>query len=225
MYCTSIIVIKNTVLHKSVGEPRVGEGPRRFHLEGEVTRINGRGNTIMWEAGQVIGTLRPGAAGLPRHPRHAGLLADFASLGLGGSRGPGSGRARGPRSWRAGTWRLGMGSGLRPGMRGRSWRVWGRSSIIPMISNNITLRGRTLILTHLHVVLLPLHVELLVGAAVVVDLSDAVHAVHEVLLFVLYLEQSGDFVKSFVLCFWHFFVGEHPEYGEKNTERQERIIF
>lgn len=62
------------------------------------------------------------------------------------------------------------------------------------------------------------------GAAVVVDLSDIVDAVNEVLLFVLDFEERCDFIESFVLGFWHFFVGEHPEDCEENTERQEGII-
>ena len=45
------------------------------------------------------------------------------------------------------------------------------------------------------------------------------------LLFVLDFEKGCDFIKSFVFCLWHFFVGEHPEDREENTERQERIIF
>ena len=143
MYYISIIVIKNTVLHNSVGIPRVREGPLWLHLEREITRIDGRGDTIMGEAGEVVRTLRSRATRLARHPWHSWLLADFAGLGLGGSRGPWPGGARGPRSWRTGTWRLGMRARLRPRMRGRSWRVWCWASVIPVISHNITLGGRT----------------------------------------------------------------------------------
>ena len=68
MYYISIIVIKNTVLHNSVGIPRVREGPLWLHLEWEITRIDGRGDTIMGEAGEVVRTLRPRATRLARHP-------------------------------------------------------------------------------------------------------------------------------------------------------------
>jgi len=64
-----------------------------------------------------------------------------------------------------------------------------------------------------------------VRATVVVYLSDAVDTVHQVLLLVLDLEERGDLIECFVLGFRHFLVGEHPEYCQKNAERQERIIF
>ena len=50
------------------------------------------------------------------------------------------------------------------------------------------------------------------------------HSGRYLLLFVLDFEERCDFIESFVLGFWHFFVGEHPEDCEENTERQEGII-
>lgn len=92
-----------------------------------------------------------------------------------------------------------------------------------MISYHITL-GRTNILTHLDIVLLPLRRQGLVRSAVV-DLSDVIDTVDKVLLFVLDFEKCCNLIKSFVLSLWHFFVCEDPEDCKENTERQERIIF
>jgi len=79
--------------------------------------------------------------------------------------------------------------------------------------------------THLVVVmLLPIWRELRVRATVCVDLSDVVDAVHQVLLFVLNLEESGDLVKCFVFSFGNFFVGEDPEDGQEHTKGKEGVV-
>jgi len=66
--------------------------------------------------------------------------------------------------------------------------------------------------THLVVfVLLPLWRKLRVRTTVCVDLSYVVDAVHQVLLFVLNLEESGNLVEGFVFSFGNFFVGKDPE--------------
>jgi len=55
--------------------------------------------------------------------------------------------------------------------------------------------------------------KLRVRTTICVDLSDVVDAVHQVLLFVLNLEESGNLVEGFVFSFGNFFVGEDPEDG------------
>jgi len=62
------------------------------------------------------------------------------------------------------------------------------------------------------------------GAAVVVYLSDVVYTVHQVLLFVLNLEESCNLVERFVFRFRNFFVREDPKDGQEHTERKEGVV-
>ena len=121
-------------------------GSLSLHLKRKIPRIYRRGDTVMrwwWHSsGQIVRTLRagPGPAGHSLTgcaPRYPGLLADHASLGLGGARGPRPGRARGAGAGRPGVRGMGVRAGVRP-RRGPG--AGGGASVTSMINAHFTLR-------------------------------------------------------------------------------------
>lgn len=135
------------------------------------------------------------------------LSAHLAGLGLRGARGVRSGRARGART------RTARGVGVRRGER----RLLSRTMIRrPMIVE--------LLRTYCVFEVFQLFVPYDLGSAVV-DLSEIIYTVDQVLLFILYFEECCNLVERFIFCLRNLFVGENPKYGQEHTKGQERVIF